>query len=61
MLEVVELLLELGDDIDAVDDNGETAMHGAAYKNLPRVVEFLAPAAPRSRSGTRRTATAGRP
>ena len=42
VLEVVELLLELGDDINAVDDNGETAMHGAAYKNLPRVVEFLA-------------------
>ena len=42
VLEVVELLLELGDDINAVDDNGETVMHGAAYKNLPRVVEFLA-------------------
>ena len=42
VLEVVELLLELGDDINAVDDNGETAMHGAAYKNLPRVVEYLA-------------------
>ena len=42
VLEVVELLLEIGDDINAVDDNGETAMHGAAYKNLPRVVEFLA-------------------
>ena len=42
VLEVGEQLLELGDDINAVDDNGETAMHGAAYKNLPRVVEFLA-------------------
>ena len=42
VLEVLELALELGDDINAVDDNGETAMHGAAYKNLPRVVEFLA-------------------
>ena len=42
VLETVKLLLELGDDINAVDDNGETAMHGAAYKNLPRVVEFLA-------------------
>ena len=28
--------------MNAVDDNGETAMHGAAYKNLPRVVQFLA-------------------
>jgi ankyrin repeat protein len=28
--------------INAVDNNGETAMHGAAYKNLPAVVEYLA-------------------
>ncbi|WP_240907074.1 ankyrin repeat domain-containing protein [Paludisphaera rhizosphaerae] len=41
-LEAVKLTLELGNDINAVDDNGETAMHGAAYKNLPRVVELLA-------------------
>ena len=36
------MALELGNDIDAVDNNGETAMHGAAYKNLPGAVEFLA-------------------
>ena len=47
VLEAVRLALELGNDIDAVDDNGETAMHGAAYKNLPRVVEFLAAAGAR--------------
>ncbi|HBY60689.1 MAG TPA: hypothetical protein DEH78_12760 [Solibacterales bacterium] len=41
-VEAVSLLLELGADIDAVDRNGETAMHGAAYKNLPLVVELLA-------------------
>jgi ankyrin repeat protein len=40
-LEAVKLALELGNDVNAVDDNGETAMHGAAYKNLPRVVELL--------------------
>ena len=42
VLEAVEVALDLGADIDAVDNHGETAMHGAAYKNLPKVVEFLA-------------------
>jgi ankyrin repeat protein len=42
VLEAVALALELGGDVNAVDDNGETAMHGAAYKSLPKVVQFLA-------------------
>jgi uncharacterized protein len=42
VLEALEVALDLGADINAVDDNGETAMHGAAYKNLPKVVKFLA-------------------
>ena len=42
VLEAVRLALDLGLDIDAVDDNGETAMHGAAYKHLPQVVTLLA-------------------
>jgi ankyrin repeat protein len=41
-LEAAQLALELGGDVNAVDDNGETAMHGAAYKNLPKMIEFLA-------------------
>ena len=42
VLEAVQLALDLGNDLNAVDDNGETAMHGAAYKNLPEVVRWLA-------------------
>lgn len=42
VIEAVRLALELGNDINAVDNNGETAMHGAAYKNLPGVVRLLA-------------------
>ncbi|MEQ8789157.1 MAG: ankyrin repeat domain-containing protein [Pirellulaceae bacterium] len=41
-LAAVRLLLDLGADINAVDDNGETAMHGAAYASFPRMVDFLA-------------------
>jgi ankyrin repeat protein len=42
VLEAVQAALDLGNDINAVDNNGETAMHAAAYKNLPKVVKFLA-------------------
>ena len=42
VLAAVQVALELGNDINAVDKNGETPMHAAAYKNLPQVVEFLA-------------------
>jgi len=42
VLEAVKVAIDLGNDIDAVDKNGETAMHGAAYKHVPSVVRFLA-------------------
>ena len=42
VLEALQTALDLGADVNAVDDNGETAMHGAAYKNAPVVVQFLA-------------------
>src|ERR1043166_1046532 len=42
VLEAAKLLLSRGADVNAVDANGETAMHGAALKNLPKVVQFLA-------------------
>jgi ankyrin repeat protein len=42
VVEALQVALDLGNDINAVDKNGETAMHGAAYKNLPGAVLFLA-------------------
>jgi ankyrin repeat protein len=40
-IEVIRFLLDLGAQVNHVDDNGETAMHGAAYKNFPAVVRLL--------------------
>jgi ankyrin repeat protein len=40
-LEAVAMLLDRGVNINAVDNNGDTAMHGAAYNNYPRVAELL--------------------
>jgi ankyrin repeat protein len=42
VVEALQVALDLGNDPNAVDKNGETAMHGAAYKNLPGAVQFLA-------------------
>lgn len=37
----VSYLLDHGADIDAVDQRSETAMHGAAYKGVPKVITLL--------------------
>lgn len=42
VLETLDYLLALGAEVNTIDDNRETAMHGAAYRNFPRVVELLA-------------------
>jgi ankyrin repeat protein len=42
LMEAVQVALSRGNDINAVDDNGETAMHGAAYKDLLSEIKFLA-------------------
>jgi uncharacterized protein len=41
-IEAVKFLLSKGADVNAIDRNGETAMHGAAYKSLPKMVRLLA-------------------
>ena len=42
VVEALQVALDLGAGVNAVDDNGETAMHGAAYRNSPAAVQFLA-------------------
>ncbi len=41
-LEAVQVAIDFGGDVNTVDKNGETAMHGAAYKNFPKMVQLLA-------------------
>lgn len=41
VLEAVKVAVELGNDVNAIDKNGETAMHGAAYKQVPEAAQFL--------------------
>jgi ankyrin repeat protein len=41
VLEAVKLLISLGADVNATNDAGETPMHGAAFRGVNPVVEFL--------------------
>lgn len=40
-VEAVNFLIDLGADPNAVTKNGDTAMHGAAFANFPKVVKLL--------------------
>ena len=40
-LEAVKMLVALGNDVAAVNDRGETALHGAAYRGAPSIVDYL--------------------
>src|SRR5881397_267676 len=42
ILEAVKLVLAHGGNVNDVDKNGNTAMHGAAHKRAPSVIRFLA-------------------
>jgi len=41
VLEAVKVALELGGDINEVDNKGETVIHAAAYKQVPLVAKYL--------------------
>jgi ankyrin repeat protein len=42
VVQAIAAAIELGNDPNVVDKNGETAMHGAAYKNVADAVRYLA-------------------
>jgi ankyrin repeat protein len=41
VLDAVKVAVELGGDVNGVDSKGETAVHGAAYKQVPSAVQYL--------------------
>ena len=59
-LEAVNMLLDLGADINAVNGDGETVMHGAAHNIYPLVLNLLASVERIRRYGPDPTSTAGR-
>lgn len=40
-LAAVKMLIELGNDVQAVNDRGETALHGAAYRGANSIAKYL--------------------
>jgi uncharacterized protein len=42
VVQAIAVALEFGNDPNVVDNNGETAIHGAAYKNVADAVRYLA-------------------
>ena len=40
-LEAVKYLVSLGGDVKTIDLNGETAVHGAAHRGAPELIEYL--------------------
>jgi uncharacterized protein len=40
-LAAVKMLVDLGNDVNAVNDRGETALHGAAYRGANTIVKYL--------------------
>lgn len=56
-IEALKLMLERGADVNAANDQGETALHGAAQRGADRVVQFLADRGARLDARTKRGRT----
>jgi ankyrin repeat protein len=56
-LEAMQLMIELGADVNAFNELGETALHGAAQRGADRIVQFLADQGARLDAANRRGRT----